>query len=340
MGIGPNAAIGTLFHRVLERAAKKSALSVEEIFDDEYFRAVARLSADPNQAHFAEISSTLSAGEWARRRSWVLKRARSIQPVFDSERTLDTPRATPMYGSEVPLESQALRLRGSADRIRRLGPGSVEVRDYKSGSVVDETGTIRRDIALQLLAYGLILLERRPGILVRLVVDDGSEREVPFGADAQAEAMEELRRITAGVPTGGVVDAESLASPGKACWGCTSRHVCLAYRRNAVRWWNEIPTHIERIPKDTWGTVTDMPEQRAVVLRDDAGRRVRISNLDERHGAFRIGMRVWFFGLEASGAVRSFDGTAFHPRSFHELPRDRAERRAWSLSVFSEGDRI
>ena len=75
-----------------------------------------------------------------------------------------------------------------------------------------------------------------------------------------------------------------------------------------------------------------------VVLRDDAGRRVRIDGLDPRHGitSSQIGKRMWLFGLEATGATRGFDGARFHPRSFHELPRDRMERRAWALQVFIE----
>jgi hypothetical protein len=75
-----------------------------------------------------------------------------------------------------------------------------------------------------------------------------------------------------------------------------------------------------------------------VVLRDAAGRRVRIDGLDPRHGltSVLVGKSVWFFGLEATGATRGFDGGRFHPRAFHELPRDRMERRAWALHVFGE----
>lgn len=77
-----------------------------------------------------------------------------------------------------------------------------------------------------------------------------------------------------------------------------------------------------------------------VVLHDAAGRRVRIDGLDPRHGltSVLVGKSVWFFGLEATGATRGFDGGRFHPRSFHELPRDRMERRAWALHVFRENE--
>jgi hypothetical protein len=76
----------------------------------------------------------------------------------------------------------------------------------------------------------------------------------------------------------------------------------------------------------------------ALTLKDDAGRRVRVDGLDVRHGVTpkAVGRRIWLFGLEATGPTRGFDGARFHPRSFHELPRDRLERRAWALDVFGE----
>jgi len=63
---------------------------------------------------------------------------------------------------------------------------------------------------------------------------------------------------------------------------------------------------------------------------------VRIDGLGDRHGIMPwfAGKHLWFFGLEATGATRGFDGARFHPRSFHELPRDRMERQAWPLQVF------
>jgi len=75
-----------------------------------------------------------------------------------------------------------------------------------------------------------------------------------------------------------------------------------------------------------------------VILRDEAGRRVRVDGVDARHGVSSalVGKSIWFFGLEATGATRGFDGGRFHPRSLHELPRDRMERRAWALHVFGE----
>ncbi|KYG06935.1 hypothetical protein BE21_31965 [Sorangium cellulosum] len=217
-----------------------------------------------------------------------------------------------------------------------------EVRDFKTGATLDGRGEVKEEIALQLRAYGLMLLERRPGADVRLVVDDGEEREIPFDTEARRVATDVLRRIADAMPRPGVARTEELAAPGKSCWGCPIRHVCPAYRASAPDWWKQYPAGIERLSNDVWGTVLEvLGEGRVdVILRDDARRRVRIDGLDPRHGITSrlVGNRIWFFGLEATGATRGFDGTRFHPRSFHELPRDRLERRAWALHVFLDAE--
>lgn len=343
LATGPEAAVGTLLHRILERAAWETGSTPEEIFEEEYRRIVAELRLDPRRAHFAELASTKSLVNWTRLRAWVLSRAHAMRGSPGSgEQTRRSDAAQSVAGAEVPLESRSLRLRGKADRIRQVGSRLFEVRDFKTGAALDEEGAIKAEIALQLQAYGLLLLERRRGVEVRLVVDDGVDREVPFDNEARQAAREALERIMESMPPAGRAPPEGLARPGRACWGCSVRHVCPAYRARAAGWWKKYPPELERLSNDVWGTVVEVLGSGAVdiLLRDDAGRRVRIDAVDERHGVSTsaVGSRVWFFGLEASGISRGFDGSRFHPRSFHELPRDRLDRRAWTLQVFIENE--
>jgi RecB family exonuclease len=336
---GPEAAVGTLLHRVLERAGQGTTNSPEEIFREEYERATDEIRRDPHRAHFAELAATKSLAEWTRVKAWVLARA-ARENATSTSRGPRAGGARPALGTEVGLESRALRLRGKADRIRQLGPRMFEVRDFKTGTTLDERGEIKQEIAMQLQAYGLLLLERQRGAEVRLVVDDGEEREVPFDLDARRAAKEVLTGITGSMPPAGLASARELTSPGPSCWGCPIRHVCPAYRANAPGWWKQYPSNVDRLSNDVWGAALEVLGEGRVdlVLRDDAGRRVRIDGLDDRHGIAPslVGKRIWFFGLEATGATRGFDGARFHPRSFHELPRDRLERRAWALHVFVE----
>ncbi len=336
---GPQAAIGTLLHRILERTSQDTTRSPEDIFQEEYERATDEIRRDPHRAHFAELAATKSLAEWRRVKAWLLARA-AREKVTTMSRGPRSAGARSALGTEVGLESRALRLRGKADRIRQLGPRVFEVRDFKTGATLDERGEIKGEIAMQLQAYGLLLLERQRGAEVRLVVDDGEEREVPFDLEARRTAKEVLTGITGSMPPAGLASARELTNPGPSCLGCSIRHVCPAYRANAPDWWKQYPSNVERLSNDAWGTALELLGEGRVdlVMRDEAERRVRIDGLDDRHGIAPslVGKRIWFFGLEATGATRGFDGTRFHPRSFHELPRDRLERRAWALQVFIE----
>lgn len=336
---GPEAAVGTLIHRVLERTGRAERASPEEVFQEEYELAVDEIRRDPRRAHFAALASTRSFAEWARVRAWVLARATRDGHATPSRAPRSSAARRPV-GTEIGLESLPLRLRGNADRIRQLRPGMFEVRDFKTGATLNEQGELKEEITLQLQAYGLLLLERQPGADVRLVVDDGQEREVPFDLDAQLKATDQIMHLTGSMPNAGTASAQELAHPGLSCLGCSVRHVCPAYRGIAPVWWKQYPSDIDRLSNDVWGVVLEVlgDDRVDVVLRDDAGRRVRIDGLADRHrikGSL-AGQRMWFFGLEATGPTRGFDGVRFHPRSFHELPRDRMERQAWALQVFTD----
>lgn len=337
---GPAATVGTLLHRVLERAARGDELSPEDVFEQEYERAVEELRQDPRRAHYAALASTRSLAEWNRTKQWVLERAARQGPTTREAGSGNGRGETRVTGPEISLRSHALRLRGSADRVRQIGPRSFEICDFKTGATLDEVGEIKAEIALQLWAYGFMLLEQRPGSEVRLLVDDGLERELPFDDAARQRARSVLDAKLAVMPPPGQSVAGELAAPGKGCWGCPVRHVCPAYRRTAPEWWRRYPEGVDRLSYDVWGTALEVigDGRVDVVLRDEAGRRVRVDGVDARHGVSSesIGKRMWFFGLEATGATRGFDGGRFHPRSFHELPRDRLEKRAWSLQVFGE----
>jgi RecB family exonuclease len=338
---GPEAMVGTVLHRVLERVERGDELAPDEVFHQEYARAVDELQRDPRRAHFADLASTRSLAEWNRTKQWLLARAtQQSSPARPKTAATGGQGSSRLTGPEVGFQSPTLRLRGNADIVRQLGSREFEVRDFKTGVVLDERGEVKPEIALQLWAYGFMLLERRPGCDVRLVVDDGAERVVAFDADARIRAKRVLDELLEGMPPAGPSTACELAVPGKGCWGCQVRHVCAAYLAAAPQWWQQHPDGVDRLSNDVWGTVLDViGEGRVdVLLRDAADRRVRIDGLDPRHGltsAF-VGKRVWFFGLEATGPARGFDGGRFHPRTFHELPRDRLERRAWTLQVFGE----
>lgn len=343
---GPEAAVGILVHRVLERWARGHSTDPLELFDVEYAQLRKELGDDSARRHFADLAAMKGLQAWMRLRSSVGERCRHLEqrppkngPVVGAGALRGVP-----VGPERHLSSDRLRLSGQADRIRSLGAGAYEVRDFKSGNVVGADGEVKPAIQLQLRAYGLMILDVDPKASVRLVVDDGDEHGIAFDATAQLQARDEIHNIIAQIPLPGAADAAGIATPGPYCHGCPIRHVCPAYREAAPGWWRSFPATIERLPDDIWGTVVEvLPKAAAtsvdIVLIDAAGRHVRVDGVDVRHDALAVPARsrIWLFGLQASARPRGYDGKRFHPRVFHELPRDGHERRAWSAVVLLEG---
>jgi hypothetical protein len=297
-----------------------------------------RSSADRH--YLAEV---IGAAEWSGFRAWVLRCCENRDVRTEKPASMKSGPAK--TGVEVPLSSAALRLRGRADRIRRLEANTYEIRDYKSGAVLDEDGVVKDSIALQLRAYGLMFLESEPRARVLLVVDIGKELPVAFDDAVREESRARIEGLISNLPTAGNRPMHSIAKPGADCLGCRVRHICQVYLHHAPAWWVRYPGDGGRIANDTWGVVTAVSGGTSsvdVALTDASGRRVCIDRLDRRHGitASAVGRQLWFFDLEGSGPNRDFRGQRYHSRVFHELPRDRRERRAWGVQCLSGPDAI
>lgn len=333
---------GTLAHRVLERWVKGGDfLNPSDVFSAEYERLQGELRRDPVREQFAELAEVFGPAEWNAFRGWIVRRCESAGPRGSRSpvigRATDGQMVKVETGVEVRLRSSVLRLRGQADRIRRVDGDTYEIRDYKTGAVLDEDGEVRESIALQLQAYGLMFVEAKPQATVQLVVDNGTELPVAFDKTARESARDRINELTSGLPAAGTRRTEDLARPGRDCLGCRVRHMCRPYLQQAPRWWSAYPTNENRISNDIWGTVTAInADLTDVTLVDAAGRQARIDRLDRRHGIDGkvVGQCLSLFDLESSGPSRDFKGQRYHPRVFHELPRDRRERRAWGMQCF------
>src|SRR4051812_32257468 len=186
--------------------------------------------------------------------------------------------------------------------------------------------------------YGLMARRIWPQGIVRLIVDYGVEREVPFGVIEEDETEKWLSGCLALLPARVTADAESLASPGAACEFCVYRHVCPAYLRAAPEYW-KIAAPV-RMPLDTWGILEQIDPvtngQCSATLRDAAARTVKVFGLlESRLSVAREGDGIWLFGLRTRDRRGSGDSW-HHPRNFFEIADDDPFARAWSLQVFAD----
>jgi hypothetical protein len=249
------------------------------------------------------------------------------------------PRDLPSTGcwSELKIEVPELRLAGRADLVQRE-PGKVTVRDLKTGRVLTDDAKVLPHIETQMQLYGIMARRLWPDAEIRLVVDDGTEREVRFEASDESELASWLDGVLARLPSDGSVAAEQLAEPGVACEGCAHRHLCPAYRDAAPQFWRiDAPF---RLPLDTWGHLTSItPRANAVcdvTLTDPAERMVKVFGLLEaRVTQLHRGDGLWLFGLRTRDRRGGPDNWR-HPRNFFEIADDDPFARAWTVQAFTE----
>ncbi len=242
---------------------------------------------------------------------------------------------------EVDIEAPAHRLAGRMDLVEKLPNRRVLVRDFKTGRTNDHAGTMLAHIVTQMRLYALAIAEIDPGALVELRVSDATDHKVPVDTLLLEETATWLESVLAGLPAGRIVSSDDLASPGPECALCQYRLACPTYLRDAPRLWKS-GTDRDRMPFDIWGEVlaiTSEDNRWKVDILDAAGRRVRLSPLDDRHrdiDRLRPGKRLWAFGLAAM--VFPVRGRWYHPRNFYELPSERNQSRAWSSVIFDDAD--
>lgn len=336
---GPEAAVGRLIHRVAELWGKGEGSDPQTLFALLAEASRSELAEDPVTAPYANLSSTMTHAAWLDVRTTAVSKCkpRGDRPLPPA----GVDHAWGPTGVEKSIVSDRLRLSARVDRIIRVGTKGLLIKDHKTGRVRNDDGSLREEIAFQLRLYGMVAQERFPECEVMLVVDSGDEITVSFTKEDVAKATERLSMILTPLPAHAKIAAEDIAVPGESCLRCQARPACPAYRRVAPEWWKVHPQEMLRIPQDVWGAILESRTsagRTSLRVLDAAGRAVKISNLGERSDvSVAVGAQAWFFNLVATGTARGWNGQPFHPHAFHELPRDRGERRAWGLRIFRGG---
>lgn len=336
---GPAAALGTLAHRYFSARAVATEMGVS-LFERIHRDFADELATNSATTHYADLPSVIGLSAWSRFRLEVIERRKGSAPVLPSSRPKSATRGT-IFGRERPLVSQRLRLNGRADRIIRLEEGTIEIRDYKTGKILDSDGGILAHIVFQLRAYGLLVLEQSPGLPIRLIVDDGTEHEVGFTTRDQSRLRRLVNEISSDLPAGRRLDALSLATAGEDCATCVFRHFCGAYLNAAPAWWRMPACGPAEIPRDVWGVIVQVSSIADgifnVTITDPVGRQVRLDRLDFSRWKDepRVGAKLWAFNLESPVSRVRARAAKFHPTSFYECPADSTQQRAWALQLFS-----
>ena len=243
------------------------------------------------------------------------------------------------FGPESWVVCNQLRLRGRVDRAADEG-GFIGIYEYKSGTILDDSGELLDNHVLQLRLYALAFHIVSAGRPIELFIEGEGKTPVPWNDEVRDACLEGLQETLRRFPAGSSFRADALAQPGTVCIGCRLRPRCSSYLDRAPAWWHNRPDSPRPLPLDVWGTIrSKLPEDNdsvALELDDAAGRRVRVQGLDAatvEH--LKPGDTTYFFTLESTEPT-IMHGVRLQPRNFHEyFPNaDHTLRQARQMQVY------
>ncbi len=172
---------GNITHKVIEQATKGELTdepAIQNRFDELIAAAETRLIAE-GWTHMVPLRRQVT--DFAPRRKQAIRRALSLVP----KQVLTTGVMGGSYQTEQRFESACKRVVGYIDAIRKTSDG-IEIVDYKSGQIMDETGlNVKAAYRQQLWLYAYLYWERHNVWPVRLslVGLTGPAVDVPYTPD-------------------------------------------------------------------------------------------------------------------------------------------------------------
>jgi hypothetical protein len=245
--------IGSISHKLLDQAAKghffgASRADIGAIWDQMVATKDSELSANPVERPNVPLKRHVFR--------YAVRRIRTVKRVIELAADAGAPGSSgnaPPTSTEKWIESQDGKIGGFIDAIVPSPEGPV-IRDYKTGSIMEESGSVRAEYSVQLKLYAALYFERhqRWPAALELVPLQGQPIRLPFSAIECIALLNEARQVF--METNAIIDrgqADLLASPTPAtCRFCVYRPCCTAYRSartagdQAVSW-----------PADVWGEV-------------------------------------------------------------------------------------
>lgn len=224
---GPMTYFGNAVHKIIELATKgeltdKPAISSR--FDQEIDTAESELTR-AGWTHSVPLKFQIT--DFALRRKQAIQRALSLVPVH----ALTTGVSGGSYQTEKRYESANKNVVGYIDAIRQTADG-IEIVDYKSGQILDESGlSVKQAYKQQLLLYAYLYWERHDVWPVRLLLTGltGTSVEVPYlpeeAIQLYEQAIAQLLAVNRAIQTN-TLGSFSASSDSLTCFWCSVRPVC------------------------------------------------------------------------------------------------------------------
>ena len=259
-----NALLGTIIHKLYELTIKgelKSIADMKERWEELITNKKEELSTYYPTLHNASLNDY-------DKRNCAIRYAMSIMRIDHHETCVESKQKVL---SEKWLDCSKIGLKGKADKIV-LYDGAFDIVDYKSGLVLGDNGTPKKEYCDQLHLYAAMCQSLSMGFPRNLSLVDinGEYFNIPFSQEYCNQLLSAVKGtldlLNAAVRAR---DFKPLAKPELGfCSYCNCRHIC-KYR--------EIP--LDAYYQTIAGTVSATPSTNLIILQNE-GNPIYISGLD------------------------------------------------------------
>ena len=241
---GRSALLGTIIHKIYELTIKGELTSITEL------KSKWEELITEKKNELASLYPTLrnaSLNDYDKRNGAI----RYAMGIMRNKRFEPNTRNGCIVLSEKWLDCTEIGLRGKADKLI-LDNGNVDIVDFKSGQVTDDSGVIKTEYCDQLHLYAAMCQYLSIGTPRRLaLVDiDGEYHNVPFSMEhcnlLLSEVKDTLELLNSVVKS---KDFMTLAKPKLGmCSICTCRHICKYCEIPADSYYQTISGIVSAIP--------------------------------------------------------------------------------------------
>ena len=265
----PKARVGTISHRLLAEAGQSKLGAEEATINARWHELVAEtnmsISSSPLEQHLAPLENSVPDIEVRR-----IRATRNALVIAGKARSVPRDNGGPIpparYGHEIPVQSTDGLVRGTIDAVVQDAGSSVNIRDYKSGAVLESSsgreGQLKESYQTQLKMYAQLYAEtfgEWPASL-EIVSLAGESQKVPFTksdcSNLLNNAKASLRLVNENItnhPSNSLPAILANPSP-QACGFCQYRPACGPYRSAAAM------SDLGRWPLDVIGTVESVQQ--------------------------------------------------------------------------------
>ena len=213
--------VGTIIHKIYELASIRELCSLKDL--SAKWEELIEIQEERIRSNYPTLLN-VDLNDYDKRNK-CFRIALSL--INDKSRRCDSTDKTKTF-SEYWIDCSEIGLRGIVDKLRITNNG-LDIIDYKSGSVVDDDGSIKKEYITQLHLYALMCVHQNLGVIksLSLIDMDGRKYSVEYDERSNSTYLAQVQQTISNLNQ--VIinrDFDKVSRPCESCSFCSVRHIC------------------------------------------------------------------------------------------------------------------